>query len=271
MLWAILAGATALSGFWWLSGPSPAVRRSLAGAVALVLLFSGGLGLGHRPSRAGRPCGRPARRRSSSVRACCAARGRRGERARAARSDERAEVARRCPRLRAPDARPDPEPRRRPGRGEGARTRPGARPARSAVRRGTRAREPALDRRGAARGGRRGRGRAPGEDRRRHRGRRAARRRQRRRSWPRRARRSSTPPSTRPMRRCRCSRRSTTGAWPPTCATAAPASTSRRSRQDRRGVRDSIVARMVRHGGHAAVRTAPGGGCEVRLVQERTR
>ena len=41
--------------------------------------------------------------------------------------------------------------------------------------------------------------------------------------------------------------------------------------QDRRGVRDSIMARMVRHGGHAAVRTAPGGGCEVRLVQERRR
>ena len=38
---------------------------------------------------------------------------------------------------------------------------------------------------------------------------------------------------------------------------------------DRRGVTDSIVARMVRHGGHAAVRTAPGGGCEVRLVMER--
>jgi signal transduction histidine kinase len=41
--------------------------------------------------------------------------------------------------------------------------------------------------------------------------------------------------------------------------------------QDRRGVRDSIMARMLRHGGHAAVRTAPGGGCEVRLVQERRR
>jgi signal transduction histidine kinase len=38
---------------------------------------------------------------------------------------------------------------------------------------------------------------------------------------------------------------------------------------DRRGVTDSIVARMVRHGGHAAVRTAPGGGCEVELVLER--
>ena len=41
--------------------------------------------------------------------------------------------------------------------------------------------------------------------------------------------------------------------------------------EDRRGVRDSIFARMVRHGGHASVRTAPGGGCEVRLVLERTR
>jgi signal transduction histidine kinase len=40
---------------------------------------------------------------------------------------------------------------------------------------------------------------------------------------------------------------------------------------DRRGVTDSIVARMVRHGGHAAVRTAPGGGCEVQLVLERRR
>jgi signal transduction histidine kinase len=41
--------------------------------------------------------------------------------------------------------------------------------------------------------------------------------------------------------------------------------------EDRRGVRDSIFARMIRHGGHAAVRTAPGGGCEVQLVQERRR
>jgi signal transduction histidine kinase len=41
--------------------------------------------------------------------------------------------------------------------------------------------------------------------------------------------------------------------------------------EDRRGVRDSIFARMIRNGGHAAVRTAPGGGCEVQLVQERRR
>jgi signal transduction histidine kinase/phage shock protein PspC (stress-responsive transcriptional regulator) len=38
---------------------------------------------------------------------------------------------------------------------------------------------------------------------------------------------------------------------------------------DRRGVRESIVGRMERHGGHAAVHTAPGQGTEVELVLER--
>jgi signal transduction histidine kinase len=38
---------------------------------------------------------------------------------------------------------------------------------------------------------------------------------------------------------------------------------------DRRGVRESIVGRMERHGGHAIVHTAPGGGTEVELVLER--
>jgi len=38
---------------------------------------------------------------------------------------------------------------------------------------------------------------------------------------------------------------------------------------DRRGVRDSIVARMERHRGRAAVRTSPGAGTEVELVMER--
>jgi signal transduction histidine kinase len=38
---------------------------------------------------------------------------------------------------------------------------------------------------------------------------------------------------------------------------------------DRRGVSDSIVARMVRHGGHTVIRSAPGGGTEVQLVLER--
>jgi signal transduction histidine kinase/phage shock protein PspC (stress-responsive transcriptional regulator) len=38
---------------------------------------------------------------------------------------------------------------------------------------------------------------------------------------------------------------------------------------DRRGVRESIVGRMERHGGHAAVRPAPGRGTEVELTLER--
>jgi signal transduction histidine kinase/phage shock protein PspC (stress-responsive transcriptional regulator) len=38
---------------------------------------------------------------------------------------------------------------------------------------------------------------------------------------------------------------------------------------DRRGVRESIVGRMERHGGRAAIRSAPGQGTEVELVLER--
>jgi len=38
---------------------------------------------------------------------------------------------------------------------------------------------------------------------------------------------------------------------------------------DRRGVRDSILARMQRHGGRAAVHSSPGEGTEVELVMER--
>ncbi len=40
---------------------------------------------------------------------------------------------------------------------------------------------------------------------------------------------------------------------------------------DRRGVRDSILGRMERHGGHASIRSEPGGGTEVELVVERGR
>ena len=36
---------------------------------------------------------------------------------------------------------------------------------------------------------------------------------------------------------------------------------------DRHGLRDSIVARMERHGGTAEVRSAPGEGTEIRLTQ----
>ena len=39
---------------------------------------------------------------------------------------------------------------------------------------------------------------------------------------------------------------------------------------DRRGVRDSIVARMERNGGHAEIRSAPGEGTEVELVMDRS-
>jgi signal transduction histidine kinase/phage shock protein PspC (stress-responsive transcriptional regulator) len=38
---------------------------------------------------------------------------------------------------------------------------------------------------------------------------------------------------------------------------------------DRRGVRESIVGRMRRHGGRAAIHASPGGGTEVELVLER--
>jgi signal transduction histidine kinase len=38
---------------------------------------------------------------------------------------------------------------------------------------------------------------------------------------------------------------------------------------DRRGVRESIVGRMERHGGRATVHSAPGGGTEIELVLER--
>jgi signal transduction histidine kinase len=38
---------------------------------------------------------------------------------------------------------------------------------------------------------------------------------------------------------------------------------------DRRGVRESIVGRMERHGGRAAIHASPGGGTEVELVLDR--
>jgi hypothetical protein len=38
--------------------------------------------------------------------------------------------------------------------------------------------------------------------------------------------------------------------------------------EDRRGVRESILGRMTRHGGRATVHSAPGGGTEVELVLE---
>jgi signal transduction histidine kinase len=38
---------------------------------------------------------------------------------------------------------------------------------------------------------------------------------------------------------------------------------------DRRGVRESIVGRMERHGGKATITSAPGAGTEVELVLDR--
>jgi signal transduction histidine kinase len=39
---------------------------------------------------------------------------------------------------------------------------------------------------------------------------------------------------------------------------------------DRRGVRESIVGRMERHGGRAVVRSTPGEGTEVELLLPRS-
>jgi signal transduction histidine kinase/phage shock protein PspC (stress-responsive transcriptional regulator) len=41
--------------------------------------------------------------------------------------------------------------------------------------------------------------------------------------------------------------------------------------RDRHGVRESIIGRMARHGGRAAVRAAPGRGTEIELILERPR
>jgi signal transduction histidine kinase len=38
---------------------------------------------------------------------------------------------------------------------------------------------------------------------------------------------------------------------------------------DRRGVRESIVGRMARHGGRAEIHSAPGAGTEVELTMPR--
>jgi signal transduction histidine kinase len=39
---------------------------------------------------------------------------------------------------------------------------------------------------------------------------------------------------------------------------------------DRRGVRESIVGRMARHGGRAAIHSEPGAGTEVELTMPRS-
>ncbi len=44
----------------------------------------------------------------------------------------------------------------------------------------------------------------------------------------------------------------------------------RQVRDDRHGVRGSIVGRMERHGGTAAIRSRPGAGTEVELTMDRS-
>ena len=63
-----------------------------------------------------------------------------------------------------------------------------------------------------------------------------------------------------PDARCRCS-----------CATAGPGFDPAAVPADRRGVRESIVGRMERHGGRARITSAAGGGTEVELVLEGDR
>ena len=48
----------------------------------------------------------------------------------------------------------------------------------------------------------------------------------------------------------------------------ARASTSAAVPADRRGLRESVLGRMERHGGRAAIHTAPGAGTEVELVMQ---
>ena len=50
------------------------------------------------------------------------------------------------------------------------------------------------------------------------------------------------------------------------CATAGPGFDPAAVPEDRRGVRESIVGRMERHGGSARVTSQPGGGTEVELT-----
>ena len=132
---------------------------------------------------------------------------------------------------------------------------------------------PASDRRDARRGARGDRRRGGGEPRgagRRRRGRRRAARRERGEAVVAAAREAlSTPRSSPATGRSPSTPRPTTSASRSSCATAGRASISQAVPADRRGVRESILGRMERHGGRARVHTAPGGGTEVELVVER--
>ena len=85
-------------------------------------------------------------------------------------------------------------------------------------------------------------------------------------SPPPRARRSPTPPSSRPTPASPCSPRSGPSTSRCSSATAGPGFDPDAVPADRRGLRESIVSRMERHGGRATVHTAPGQGTEVELT-----
>ena len=271
LLWAVLAGATALSGFWWLSGPSPAVRRTVGGVVAFFLLLSGGFGVGEVDQVVlGGLAGALLATIVFGPRLLRNSRAAAVERARVARSDERAEVAgvvhdSVLQTLALIQSRADdPAEVRALARAQERDLRarlfgqpdPGARPASIAMALRAAAAEvedahrikidvvtvgdapldePAMALVAAAREAMLNAVRhAPGAS-------------------------------------VSLFAEMDDGRVAAYVRDRGPGFDPEAIPDDRRGVTDSIVARMVRHGGHAAVRTAPGGGCEVALVLERVR
>ena len=170
-------------------------------------------------------------------------------------------------RLGPSDARHGAAQRRRPRRGGRDRAPPGARAARVAGRQ-ARARAGRAACRGA-RGGRRRRGGALRGSGRGGGGRRPRARRQSRGDGRGRTRGDDERGEVRRrLARWTCTPRATPAARRCSSAIAGRASTPSAVPGDRRGVRDSIVGRMERHGGRARVANAPGGGTEVELVLE---
>lgn len=271
VLWPILAGATGLSGFWWLSGPSPAARRSLAGVLVLLLIFVGGFAAsdvdraviaGVAGALLGTIVFGPRLLRSSRDTAT--------ERASAARADERAEVAGAVhdsvlQTLALIQSRADdPTEVRALARAQErdlrarlfAEADPAARPASIAA--ALRAVAAEVEDAHRVKIDIVTVGDAPLDE-------------------------QATALVAAAREALLNSARHAPGAPVSLFAEVVDGRVAAYVRdrgpgfdltqipEDRRGITDSIVARMARHGGHAAVRTAPGGGCEVRLTVERSR
>jgi signal transduction histidine kinase len=269
LLWPALAGASALSAFWWLSGPSPAVRRSLAGIAVLVLLFYGAFGVGTPDGLflAG-VAGAVAITLIVAPRWVHNSRTLAAERARLARSEERAEVAGMVhdsvlQTLALIQSRADdPAEVRALARGQERDLRArlfgqldhDAEPASIAA--ALRAVAAEVEDAHRVKIDVVTVGDAPLDDRC------AALVAAAREALVNAVRHASDAPvslfSEVDEQRVAAYIRD-----------RGPGFDLETIPSDRRGVTDSIVARMVRNGGHAAVRTAPGGGCEVRLVMER--